>query len=72
MLPCIKEMPELIELVRDNKDKDVVFIGFSTSDKPKIDKFLQTKEFNYYIKESYYYMIVMTLISHFSYLNSLR
>lgn len=48
-VPCIKEMPELNQLVSKYKNKEVVFIGFSTSDKANIDKFLQIKEFNYNI-----------------------
>jgi len=48
-VPCIKEMPELNQLVSEYKNKDVVFIGFSTSDETKIDKFLQQKEFDYNI-----------------------
>jgi peroxiredoxin len=43
------EMPELNELVAKFKDTDVVFLGFATNDKSKIESFLKSKTFNYNI-----------------------
>lgn len=45
--PCVMEMPELNKLVEKYKNKDVVFLGFATNKKAKIDQFLKTKSFNY-------------------------
>jgi peroxiredoxin len=47
--PCVMEMPELNELVAKFKGEDVVFLGFATNDKSKIESFLKTKTFNYSI-----------------------
>jgi len=47
--PCVMEMPELNELVKNYKNKDVVFLGFATNDKSKIDSFLKKKDFSYNI-----------------------
>lgn len=47
--PCLAEMPELNELVEKYKDKEVVFLGFSTNQKSKIDELLKTKTFKYNI-----------------------
>jgi peroxiredoxin len=47
--PCVMEMPELNELVAKFKDTDVVFLGFATNDKSKIESFLKSKTFNYNI-----------------------
>ncbi len=45
--PCVMEMPELNELVKKYKNKDIVFLGFATNDKSKIDSFLKKKDFSY-------------------------
>jgi alkyl hydroperoxide reductase subunit AhpC len=47
--PCIMEMPELNELTDKYKNSDVVFLGFATNNKPKIEDFLKTKTFKYHI-----------------------
>lgn len=47
--PCVMEIPELNDLVDKYKGKDVVFLGFATSDKSKIEKFLKTKTYKYNI-----------------------
>ena len=47
--PCVQEMPELNELVETYKNKDVVFLGFGTNDKSKINTFLETNKFSYAI-----------------------
>ena len=47
--PCVMEMPELNKLVEKFQGKDVVFLGFATNDKSKIESFLKTKTFNYNI-----------------------
>ena len=47
--PCVMEMPELNKLVENYKNKDVVFLGFATNDKAKIDSFLKKKNFSYNI-----------------------
>lgn len=45
--PCVMEMPELNELVEKYKGKDVVFLGFATNDKQKIERFLESKTYKY-------------------------
>jgi peroxiredoxin len=45
--PCVMEMPELNKLVEKYKGKEVVFIGFATSDKAKLQKFLKSNSFSY-------------------------
>jgi thiol-disulfide isomerase/thioredoxin len=47
--PCVMEMPELNELVKKYKSKDIIFLGFATNDKSKIDSFLKKKDFSYNI-----------------------
>lgn len=47
--PCIMEMPELNEIVEDYKNEEVIFLGFATNKKSKIEKFLETKKFDYNI-----------------------
>ena len=47
--PCIMEMPELNDLTEKFKNKDVVFLGFATNNKSKIEAFLKSKTFNYQI-----------------------
>ena len=47
--PCVMEMPELNKLVDKFKGEDVVFLGFATNDKSKIESFLKSKTFNYNI-----------------------
>jgi peroxiredoxin len=50
--PCIMEMPELNKLVEKYRSKDVVFLGFSTSEKPKVESLLKKQTFNYNIVPS--------------------
>jgi len=45
--PCIREMPELNELVKKFKDKNVEFIAFALNDETQLKKFLQKKPFHY-------------------------
>lgn len=46
--PCLKEMPELNELVEEYKSNDkVVFLSFSTDNKQTIERFLTRRTFNY-------------------------
>jgi len=47
--PCVMEIPELNDLVEKYKDKEVVFLGFATNDKSKIESFLKTKTYKYNI-----------------------
>ena len=47
--PCVMEIPELNDLVEKYKGKEVVFLGFATNDKSKIEVFLKTKPFQYKI-----------------------
>jgi peroxiredoxin len=47
--PCIQEIPDLNKLVEDYKNEDVVFLGFATNEKSKIDSFLKKKSFSYNI-----------------------
>lgn len=47
-LPCIKEMPELNEIVAHNKDrKDVIFLSIALDPEPELRKFLTAKRFDY-------------------------
>jgi thiol-disulfide isomerase/thioredoxin len=48
-MPCIKEMPELNNLVKKYKDKNVVFLAIASSEKAKIVKFLKKNSFKYSI-----------------------
>jgi peroxiredoxin len=48
--PCIKEMPELNDLVNKYKSEDdIIFLAFATDSKIRIDKFLAKREFDYRI-----------------------
>jgi thiol-disulfide isomerase/thioredoxin len=47
--PCIKEMPELNNLVKKYKTKNVVFLAIANSEKAKIEKFLKKRSFEYSI-----------------------
>ena len=47
--PCVMEIPELNDLVDKYNGKEVVFLGFATNDKSKIENFLKTKTFKYNI-----------------------
>ncbi|HQU81636.1 MAG TPA: TlpA disulfide reductase family protein [Pyrinomonadaceae bacterium] len=47
--PCMQEIPELNEIVAQYKDKDVVFLGLSSSNKKDLDNFLKKNPFNYQI-----------------------
>jgi peroxiredoxin len=47
-MQCIKEMPELNELVKEyKKRKDVLFISLASDSKEKLDSFLLTHKFSY-------------------------
>jgi peroxiredoxin len=43
------EIPDLNDLVEKYKGKEVVFLGFATNDKSKIESFLKTKTYKYNI-----------------------
>lgn len=47
--PCLKEIPELNNLVEEYKGKDVVFLGLATDYKQSIEEFLKEKPFKYEI-----------------------
>jgi peroxiredoxin len=47
--PCVIEIPELNNLVDKYKGEEVVFLGFATNDKSKIEGFLKTKTYKYNI-----------------------
>ena len=48
-LPCIKEMPELNQVVQQYKNMDVVFLAFSLDSKYELQQFLKRKKFDYHI-----------------------
>jgi peroxiredoxin len=50
--PCIMEIPELNKIVEKYRGKDVVFLGFATNDKQKVENFIKQKTFNYNIVPS--------------------
>jgi thiol-disulfide isomerase/thioredoxin len=54
-IPCLKEIPELNKLVKQNSSDEVIFIGFAREDKQTINNFLKKfGEFKYkIIPESY-------------------
>lgn len=47
--PCVMEMPDLNEIVKEYKGKDVVFLGFANDKNSKIEKFLEDHKFEYHI-----------------------
>lgn len=47
--PCITEMPHLNELVKDNKDKEVIFLAPAPENETQIRKFLKKYSFEYNI-----------------------
>ena len=47
--PCIAEMPALNQLVKEYKDKGVVFLGFTLDDKKSLKKFFTTHQFDFTI-----------------------
>ena len=47
--PCVIEMPELNKLVDKYKNSEVVFLGFATNDKSKIENFLKKTTYKYNI-----------------------
>jgi peroxiredoxin len=47
--PCIQELPELNQLVRDYDSTDVVFIAFTPDDNITVKKFLTEYQFDYHI-----------------------
>lgn len=47
--PCLMEVPELNKLVEKYKEKNIVFLGFASDDKSKLETFLKQKEFKYNI-----------------------
>lgn len=50
--PCRAEMPGLNELVREFKDKNVVFLSFASDEPEELREFLKTKPFDYKIVPS--------------------
>jgi peroxiredoxin len=46
------EIPELNKIVEKYRGKDVVFLGFATNDKQKVENFIKQKTFNYNIVPS--------------------
>ncbi len=50
--PCLKEIPELNDLVREYSDKDVVFLALATDDADSIKEFLVDHPFEYEIVPS--------------------
>lgn len=47
--PCVMEIPDLNDLVEKYKGKEVVFLGFATNNKSKIESFLKTTTYTYKI-----------------------
>lgn len=47
--PCIAEIPAFNKLVKENKKKDVVFIGFAIDNKKTLKKFLRKTPFDFKI-----------------------
>lgn len=47
--PCLREMPQLNELVDQFKNKDVVFLAPAMDEKDKLEEFLHKKVFTYNI-----------------------
>ena len=47
--PCIKEMPELNELVRINDGKDVIFLALTFNNAEQVKTFLKKRIFNYHL-----------------------
>ena len=47
--PCMQEIPELNELVEKYHGKEVVFLGFASDKKSRLEKFLKKKTFKYNI-----------------------
>lgn len=45
--PCMEEIPKLNEIVDQYQDKDVVFLGLSSSSKDDIEKFIKKNPFKY-------------------------
>jgi thiol-disulfide isomerase/thioredoxin len=47
-VPCVKEMPELNEIVARNKERDdVIFLSIALDSEPALRKFLTTRKFDY-------------------------
>ena len=47
--PCLREIPELNNLVEKYREKEVVFIAFARDSKSDLKKFLEAKDFDYNI-----------------------
>ena len=45
--PCVAEIPELNELVKEFKDKDVIFLAIASDKKKRLERFLKTHPFYY-------------------------
>jgi peroxiredoxin len=45
--PCVMEMPELNDLVKEFKDKDVVFLGIALNDEKALKNFLKKNDFEF-------------------------
>lgn len=52
--PCIREMPDLNEMVKDYEGKDVVFIAFANDREESLEKFLKKRDFKYNVIPSSY------------------
>jgi len=45
--PCVKEIPTLNKLVKDYKEKDILFFSLANDGEKKLSDFLQTTAFNF-------------------------
>jgi thiol-disulfide isomerase/thioredoxin len=63
--PCIKEMPELNELVAANQNKSVLFLAPAPEDGTRIRKFLKKYTFHYTILTSAYDYFLRSGIENF-------
>ena len=45
--PCVAEIPELNELAKEFKNKDVIFLAIASDKKKRLERFLKTHPFNY-------------------------
>jgi len=45
--PCLKEIPEFIQLQNEYKDKNLQFIGIAIEDKAAVEQYLKTIAINY-------------------------
>ncbi|WP_370086196.1 TlpA family protein disulfide reductase [Ekhidna sp.] len=47
--PCIMEMPEMNEMVKELKDEEIIFLAPTFDDAELVDKFLDKRDFDYHI-----------------------